>query len=328
MKNKLPIGIIFAGGTTILTKDRNFSVDSLKAAESWTQEIPEIKIISTVKNIFAYPERNQVTETEKWQKICELITNNLDSCQGFVVSYPLENIEYAACALSFSLWDLSKPVLLTGNFSDPFLNSFKKFTDLEIKSNFINSSQLATLNLPEVAIVFGNKIIKATRSIYNPQNLFNPFDQIDNKPLGKIDLEISLNHSFPKNYQNSVESQKFENKILTIEIHPGTCLASLENIINHTYQGIIFKIQNFNQVPQDQLQSIIKLSQKNQVATIFYLPLSEKIEPNLPSEIIAINNMTFPATFTKLSWALGQTKELSKIKLIFQKNYSGEIISN
>ena len=52
---------------------------------------------------------------KEWNKIAEVISDNYNSYDGFVVLHGTDTMAYTASALSFILGGLNKPVVLTGS---------------------------------------------------------------------------------------------------------------------------------------------------------------------------------------------------------------------
>ena len=57
---------------------------------------------------------SNVTVTE-WNKIGSIIKDNYDSFDGFVILHGTDTMAYTASALSFTLENLAKPVVITGS---------------------------------------------------------------------------------------------------------------------------------------------------------------------------------------------------------------------
>ena len=76
---------------------------------------------------------------EYWVQMAEIIEENYNDFDGFVVLHGSDTMSYTASALSFMLENLAKPVILTG--------SQLPIGDLrtDAKENLITSIQMASL---------------------------------------------------------------------------------------------------------------------------------------------------------------------------------------
>ena len=104
-------------------------------------KIPELKLldcnIETVS--FKKPIDSSNMNPEYWVQIAEIIENNYNTFDGFVVLHGSDTMSYTASALSFMLENLAKPVIFTG--------SQLPIGDLrtDAKENLITSIQVASL---------------------------------------------------------------------------------------------------------------------------------------------------------------------------------------
>ena len=112
---------------------------------------------------------------EKWVKIAEIIEENYEKFDGFVVLHGSDTMSYSASALSFMLENLSKPVVFTG--------SQLPIGDLrtDAKENLITAIQIASLQekekpvISEVCLYFEYKLYRGNRTTKINAEHFNAF---------------------------------------------------------------------------------------------------------------------------------------------------------
>ncbi|MGG7036400.1 MAG: asparaginase, partial [Flavobacterium sp.] len=166
MLSKPNILLIYTGGTIGMMK--NFETGALKAFNfsKLLQKIPELKQLDcNIETIsFEEPIDSSNMDIEKWVQMAELIEENYDIFDGFVVLHGSDTMSYSASALSFMLENLGKPVVFTG--------SQLPIGDLrtDAKENLITAIQIASLQqkeepvIQEVCLYFEYKLYRGNRT--------------------------------------------------------------------------------------------------------------------------------------------------------------------
>ena len=100
-----------------------------------------------------------------WAKLVNIISENYNKYDGFVILHGTDTMSYTASALSFMHENLTKPVILTGSQ----LPIGELRTDG--KENLLSSLELAsahredgTAMVPEVCIYFSGRLLRGNRS--------------------------------------------------------------------------------------------------------------------------------------------------------------------
>ncbi len=158
--------IIYTGGTIGMIKDFKTGVLGAFNFENLLIKIPEVNLlechISTTS--LKKPIDSSNMNPSYWVQIAEIIENNYENYDGFVVLHGSDTMGYTASALSFMLENLAKPVILTG--------SQLPIGDLrtDAKENLITSIQIAALQknnkayIKEVCLYFEYKLYRGNRA--------------------------------------------------------------------------------------------------------------------------------------------------------------------
>ncbi len=113
--------------------------------------------------------------------MAEVIAENYDKYDGFVISHGTDTMAYTASILSYLIQNSPKPIVLTGS-QKPI---DKEDTDARI--NLKDSFWYATSdNACDVVIVFQGKVIAGTRAKKIRTKSFNAFDSVDFPELARI----------------------------------------------------------------------------------------------------------------------------------------------
>lgn len=117
MARKAKIILIYTGGTIGMIKDPESG--SLKAFDfdNLLEKIPELKLLDCIIKTISFedPVDSSEMNPDYWVQIAEIIENNYEDNDGFVVLHGSDTMSYSASALSFMLENLSKPVVFTGS---------------------------------------------------------------------------------------------------------------------------------------------------------------------------------------------------------------------
>ena len=321
MKSKSKkICLLFAGGTTVLDKDiRGSTVYGPGDIPGWLALAPEVSLMAQIEPVFVAAD-NELIGAPLWQKISQEIYRRLNDFDGFVVLTDLDSVLYAGTALSFALRNINKPVILTSSqiteanvkLPDWLAKKAKAYGGLGVKANLINAVQLATMNLPAVALMFGNRIIRAVKAQRSGFLGLNIFKSADESYLGRIDFSISLTEKFKNIPAPVVLKNGFETNISIHHYFPGADLQDLnrQKIRGRLLQGLadIDLLKNY--------KSLTPLIVHNRF--LFDVPDQENI--------LIINNMTWETCLVKFMWALSQSKRLAEVRGFMFNEHADEFI--
>ena len=284
----------------------------------WLESMPELNIIADVEPILVFNEPSSDITPEVWLKLAQEISNRFDKADGFVILHDIDNILYTGSALSFLLQNLTKPIIITG--------PYQKKSDIkhpEIRANIINACQAAGFNFGEVALMFGNRLIRANQSWLTIEESLNVFNAPANSVLGRIDFSIRI---FDKNILNNKGKLKIYSDLNTnieaIEVSPLLNLKSLTKKLADK-NGVLVDASSYENLPYDLMFFLGKVTQD--IPVVVWTKRLE--QPVIASKnLILVNNMTWEATASKLLWALGQSKQVKKVKELMINDVAGEIM--
>jgi len=299
--------ILFCGSSENKTKN---------GLSDWITNMPELEIIADIDSEYIKSEQKDFLSPLFWQQVAQAINQKQKNYNGFVIIHPVETLLYTACAQSFLLHYLKKPII----FTSAHQKNLQDENQLSVKANLINSVQVATYNFGEVAVMFGNKLIRANQAQRVFDHSLNTFKASDSAVLGKIDFSIRI---FEKNIIKKQVFSKFKfelnNNVDYLKIQP---VFNIEELSRRclTKAGIFVEGQG-HQLPNALKNLFSKLSN---IAIVLFDVSHQPDQKN----IISINNMTLEASLVKFMYVLAQTKKLDKIKKLMQTDIAGEIISS
>ncbi len=233
MKRK--VLIIYTGGTIGMEKD--YETNSLRAFDfnHIFNKIPEMNLLECEVSVhqFSEPLDSSDVGPEEWKEIAQLIEENYNLFDGFLILHGTDTMAYTASALSFMLKNLRKPVILTG--------SQLPIGDLrtDAKENLLTSLYYASLYqndeavVQEVALYFEYKLLRGNRCLkYSAEN-FDAFISPNYPILGEsgvhLKVEEAMLYRTPHQDDLSVDLH-LNDSILLWRIFPGINLESLPQI--------------------------------------------------------------------------------------------------
>ena len=173
--------------------------------------------------------------TSYYVAIAEMIENNYDTFDGFVVLTGSDTMSYIASALSFMLENLTKPIIFTG--------SQLPIGDLrtDAKENLLTSIQLASLQhdriatIKEVGIYFEYKLYRANRTTKINAENFKAFSSFNYPSLAKSGVHLKINTSYlwqPRIKKALFVHKKLNQAVVVIKLFPGISKQLLDYMLH------------------------------------------------------------------------------------------------
>lgn len=326
--------IIQTGGTIAMDIDRQNDTPEPKPgtwSEAIYREIPELSQIAEleIEKLF-YADSSDVNR-EHWAKLIRFIEQEYENYDGFVILHGTDTMAYTASALSFALRNLNKPVILTG--SQVPMSNIRS----DARRNLVNSIEMATLPLNEVAICFNDFIFRGNRTTKMSIGDFDAFASPNFPPLAEIGLEIELNTRSKTESEPLTTFTAFDDRIFLLKIFPNLVPGFLERLDLSAMKALIIEAFGSGNFPIHGSTSLVPFLKECLVQDVIVIITSQapydsvdltKYQSGriaLELNAISAKDMTTEATLTKIMYLLGCHSDNGTIKKLFQQDIAGEI---
>ncbi len=344
--NNASVLLIYTGGTIGMTENPEtghlepFNFSLLK------ENVPDLRRFKfQIETIHFNPPIDSSDMTpDYWRKLVQIIDENYQKYDGFVILHGTDTMAYTASALSFMLENLDKPVVFTGSQ----LPIGKLRTDG--KENLITALEIAVDKdpdtglpfVPEVSVFFQNYLMRGNRITKINTDNFSAFRSPNYRPLARSGVNIVYEHDLiiqPK-IRNSLQCHYLLNTHVTIlKLFPGISPDTVNGILNIPgLQGVVLETYGNGNAPNhpwllDAIKDavrrgimIINVTQCQIGSVEMSRYKSGKIL--LESGVISGLDITTEAAVTKLMFLLGHNKTHEEVRNYMKKSLIGEVTEN
>jgi len=335
--------IIYTGGTIgmVESEDRQTLVPfNLKHV---LEQVPELKKLDAKLSSLSFdqPLDSSDIEPEHWMAIAEMVKQNYEEYDGFVILHGSDTLAYTASALSFMFEGLKKPVILTG--SQLPIGMIRT----DARENLITAVEFAALQmhdeplLQEVAIYFEDNLYRGNRTKKFSTEAFDAFISPNYPALAKAG--VNLNFDFNELYRTEEAafglSKGFDNHIAVLTMFPGITQQLVESVLeNETLRGIILLTFGSGNAPRHPW--LMRAIEKAVARGVVMVNVTQCAKGNVEqgkyetsrglvnAGVVSCGDMTLEATLTKLMFLLGQSGDTAWVRDKMATNLRGELSVN
>jgi len=298
--------------------------------ESIHRFLPEIQKFTKCDFFPFHEQGSSEIQPQHWMELAEFIKSKINQYEGFVIIHGTNTLSYTASALSFALRNLSVPIVFTGGN--------RPISDLssDARQNIVFACMVATMDVAEVCVVYGKRILRANCSRKVSESYASSFAATSGGKIGEVHRTIALYENRTKRRKRRLEYKpEFKGNVPVLRVTPGfdvsmfeESMAKLDGLIiegygpghvPESYDGWVSLIQKMTKAGKP----VVMCSQMNKGEVDLHS--YDRGERLLKLGVIPAGEMTIEATYAKLLWCLGQGMSQSKLKKQMQSSLAREM---
>lgn len=316
--------LIIGTGGTIASKPSADGLTPDLDSKQLIDSIPSISDICDVDCIQAFSLDSTNVRPEHWLILAEIITENYDRYDGFVITHGTDTMAYTAAGLSYLIQNSKKPIVLTGA-QKPI---GEEITDA--KRNIIDALIYAVDEGSHgVVIVFSGAVICGTRARKNYSKRFMAFGSINFPELARVE-DGRVIRFVPEPY--SGETVFYDNlnaNVGLLKLTPGMRNDVMRYAIDR-YDGLVVESFGVGGLPEysDFYQQIKRAVERRKLIVMTTQVPNEGSDLSVyrvgsilknSLRVLEAHDMTSEAVLAKLMWVLGETDDFDRAEALFYR---------
>jgi L-asparaginase len=340
--------LIATGGTIASAEDGNGLSPAL-TGEELARSVPEIEGLCELDIVQPMNIDSTNMRPADWLRIAEVIRENYDAHDGFVILHGTDTMSYTAAALSYLIQDSPKPIVLTGS-QQPMGNPF---TDAKI--NLYQSLVYAVSDRSrDVSIVFGGYAIAGTRARKQRTMSFNAFNSINYPVLAYLRQDKIIcsgsaavsagpaecdcaGDGAARDADGALDEPRFytelNSRVCALKLTPGLT-PDIFRLLKPDYDAVILETFGMGGVPErgadgasyqeaifdwvDSGRTVVMTTQVPEEGLDLGVYEVGRAYAEHPG-ILKGGDMTTEALVAKTMWALGQTRDADELQRLFYR---------
>ncbi len=257
-QEKANILLIYTGGTIGMIENPETGILESFNFQHIKDNMPELKKLGYAVSSYQFdpPMDSSEMGPDCWKEIVEIIAENYQKYDGFVVLHGTDTMSYTASALSFMLENLSKPVILTG--SQLPIGMLRT----DGKENLITAIEIAAAKenglpvVPEVCVFFENDLLRGNRTRKINADNFNAFRSYNYPALAHAGIHIKYDIQqiyHPVSRKPLKPHYLLDRNIAILKLFPGMSQQVIESILNiPDLKGVVMETYGSGNAPSDE----------------------------------------------------------------------------
>ena len=325
--------LMIATGGTIASGKSADGLTPVLTSDELLSFVPEIKSICEVESVQPMNIDSTNITPNAWLTLENIIEENYDRYDGFVICHGTDTMAYTAAVLSYLVQESPKPIVITGS-QKPIGT---EITDA--KTNLCDSFLYCTSKYASgVQIVFDGKVIKGTRAKKTRSKSYNAFSSINYPYIAIIqDGKVMQYEHSPKKGKPTFY-RSLDPKVGLFKLVPAADSRILDKYFELN-DAVIVESFGTGGIPMGDefgfYDVIAKWRKKGKILVMCTQVVNEgsdmtvyKVGRSLKERygFIESYDMTPETVLAKLMWILAFEKRTGRVKRLFYKTIADDIL--
>lgn len=317
--------LLIATGGTIASQETKEGLAPAVRPDALLEAVPQIRSFCEAEAVQILNIDSTNLQPENWLQMVQVIRDNYDRYDGFVITHGTDTMAYTASALSYLIQNPGKPIVLTGS-QKPIGYGIS-----DAKKNLTDSFVLASQDdMAGVYLVFDGKAIFGTRARKVKSKSYDAFESVNHPAAALIYDGHVIRYFEPEQKPGGpVFYDRVRPSVFLLKLIPGMDPDILE-YVGARYDVIVIESYGVGGVPfvnrRNFLEKVEKLSLQGKTVVVATQALFEGSDMGVyevgkramaGSRLLQSYDMTVEAVVTKLMWILGQTQDRDEIRRLF-----------
>jgi len=328
--------LVYTGGTIGMVRTESGYAPRAGYLETFLRSIPALQDPSMPQwdllELSPLLDSSNMTVLD-WNRIGGIIEEHYAAYDGFVILHGTDTMAYTASALSFSLENLDKPVIITGS-QIPLFEVRNDGLD-----NLLTSMVVAAQGrIHEVALCFDSKLMRGNRSVKTSATDLYAFSSPNYPNLADIGTTIQYNSMIPpRPVTGAFRVQELKKiPIGIIKVFPGIQFELFEEIMSESLKGIVLEAFGAGNIPgsADAILPIVRKARENGTVLVICsqclkgsvsLGTYETSAALKEAGAVCAYDMTTEAAVAKLYYLFSCGYDADTVKRKMEENLVGEL---
>ena len=304
------------------------------------EEFPSLRRLDVDIEVLPFePIDSSNASPELWVRLAEIIRENYDRFDGFVVLHGTDTMSYTSSALSFMLTNLAKPVVFTG--SQIPIGVLRT----DGRENLITAIEIAAAKdskgraeVPEVSLYFQNRLFRANRTTKQSAEELSAFVSNNYPPLAEVGVSIQYNRNYiirPKREGVFGIDTSLCEDVAIVKIFPGLNERVFRAMLSSGARGVVLETYGAGNAPtKEWFIGALREAIESGISVVNVTQCSDgEVNMDIYETGVALQqigvisgrDMTTEAATAKMMHILAHESNPKRIAILLKKSICGEI---